>query len=375
MAHDSKNAAGQLDQAAIAASATCTRSGAFALLLSVALFTMIPYWLHRADQIALANYVALRLTLQGAVETLDGSVNWKIYRGSNPEAESMTIAELLKVHLHGTPQPATSLTGQKEPQVSGGGTAVPRGAPAPPTNLQAFTDAVIDEMPGIADLLVKLDDSQLLTRSRNASLFYNYSIYRWAIKRHILLMRNFGTSPGGVVWKRTADLNPPDNFVPSWGRDPLLTNLTIKDVRELAPFELPQLSDTTGIGGRDEKEIDISPGSLPRTLFAATVCAECLLLFVIIYFGAFAREAILSKSFPVAGTLFSAFARSGGTLLVFGVVLCVPVVGSLGILLVARKWEFLLLTVMISSAVYWVFRVLQHKPYFRGVGRRVHGNS
>jgi len=170
------------------------------------------------------------------------------------------------------------------------------------------------------------------------------------------------------VWQAQPDPNAPDNFVPSWGKEPVLNNLTMEGVRELASFELPQLSDTTSIGIGGEKEIDISPGSLPRTLFAATLCAECLLLFVTIYFGAFAREAASSQSFPVAGTLFSAFAKAGGTLFVFGIALCVPVIASLGILLVSRKWEFLLLTMLTGSAVYWIFRVLQQKHYFGDFG-------
>ncbi len=90
---------------------------------------MIPYWLHRAEQVALLNYVALRLSLEGAVETLDGSVNWKTYRASNPEAESMTIAQLLKVEVHGAPLPTRTLPGQKEPHANGGGATIPRGAP------------------------------------------------------------------------------------------------------------------------------------------------------------------------------------------------------------------------------------------------------
>src|ERR1700740_2160420 len=99
------NPSRQLDEAAVAASSSCTRTGAFGLVLSLALFTMIPYWVHRAEQIALVNYVTLRLSLVGAVETLDGNVNWKTYRASNPDAESMTIAKLLKVQVRGTPLP------------------------------------------------------------------------------------------------------------------------------------------------------------------------------------------------------------------------------------------------------------------------------
>jgi hypothetical protein len=358
-----KNPSEQLDEAAVAASATCTRSGAFALLLSLALFTMIPYWLHRGEQVALLNYVTLRESLAGTVELLDGSVNWKTYRASNPEAESMTIAELLKVQVEGAP------VGKSGPQQVSGAATVPQGAPAlkpaPPSNVQLSIVSTIDELPFIADALVKLDDSQLLTKSRNVSIFYNNSIYRWAIKRQALLLHHAGAASGGVVWQAPPDPNQPPNFVPSWGKDLLLNNLTISDVRELATFELPPLSDTTSIGA-GEREIDVSPGSLPRTLFAATLSAESLLLFVVIFFGAFAREVACAKSFPVAGTVFSAFAKSRGTLLVFGLTLCMPVIASVGILLTSQRWEFMLLAALIGYAVFWVFLVLQRKHYFWG---------
>lgn len=357
-----KNPSEQLDEAAVAASATCTRSGTFALLLSLALFTMIPYWLHKGEQVALVNYVTLRLSLAGSVELLDGSVNWKTYQASNPEAESMTIAELLKVQVKGAP------VGKSPPQQVSRNATVPQGAPgwkpAPPVNLQISMASTIDELPSISDALIKLDDSQLLTKSRNVSIFYNYSIYRWAIKRQALLLRHAGASSGGVVVQAPPDPNQPPNFVPSWGKDLLLNNLTISDVRELATFELPRVSDTTSIGAGGEREIDVSPGSLPRTLFAATLSTESLLLFVIIFFGAFAREAACAKSFPVAGTVFSAFAKSGGTLIVFGLVLCAPVIASVGVLLASRRWEFVLLAALIGCAVYWVFLILQQKHYF-----------
>lgn len=358
----------QSDEAAIAASATCTRAGAFCLVLSLALFTMIPYWVHRGEQISLVNYVTLRLSLAGAIETLDGSVNWKTYRASNPEAESMTIAQLLKVQVHGGPMSPPYAIVQKAPEANQGVAKIPPGAPAPPTNVQVSTSSTIYEIGVIGDLLSKLDDSRLLTESRNVSIFYNYSIFRWAIKRQNLLSRNIGASSGGVVFEAAPDPNAPNNYVSSWGKDLVLNNLTVKDARELASFELPQLSDTTSIGVTGEREIDISPGSLPRTLFSATLCAESLLLFLIVYFGVFVREAASSESFPVPGTVFSAFARSGWTLVVFGIALCVPVIASLGILLISRKWEFLLLAVLISCAVCWNFLVLQEKHYFGNFG-------
>ena len=46
------------------------------------------------------------------------------------------------------------------------------------------------EVRQIADYLIELNNSDLLTRSRNASDFFNLSIYRWVLKRDNLIAQN-----------------------------------------------------------------------------------------------------------------------------------------------------------------------------------------
>ena len=352
-----RNDSADRDEVAVAASTECTRSGALALLLSSALFTMVPYWQHRAEQVALVKYVALRLSLAGATETLDGSVNWQTYKSSNPSAESETIAHLLKVKVTGKPV-GTTTTAPARAEASA------PGVPNPPTGVKVSIASGIDEMPVIADLLVRLDDSNLLTKSRQVSIFYNYSIFRWAIKRRNLLVPRLGATSGGVLWEGVPDPNAPANFVPSYGSELLLNNLTVRDVRALASFELPLVSDTTSIGLSGEREIEITPGSLPRTLYLGTLCAEGFLLFLIIYFGAFTREAASGESFPVRGTLFGAFAGSTATRVVFAFALFVPALSSWTVLWLSRRWPFAVSAGLITLSVFAIFHVLQRKRYF-----------
>jgi hypothetical protein len=56
-----------------AASAACTKSGTFALLLSGVLFVLLTSWMHRPSEIELARYLAYRYDLAQILERLDGN--------------------------------------------------------------------------------------------------------------------------------------------------------------------------------------------------------------------------------------------------------------------------------------------------------------
>jgi hypothetical protein len=77
-----------------ASSDACTRSGAFALLLSVVLLLLIPYWLDRPKRKALGEYLTNRLNLIIYLEKLDDDPVWQMYKDSHPTAESTSIAQL-----------------------------------------------------------------------------------------------------------------------------------------------------------------------------------------------------------------------------------------------------------------------------------------
>jgi hypothetical protein len=153
-----------------------------------------------------------------------------------------------------------------------------------------------------------------------------------------------------------------------------LEKLTISDVRQLAGFEMPEISNSVKLGKSGDTDVDLTPGSLPRNLYMATLSAQLLLFFVIMYFGAFSGEAISSGGFPITGTLFSAFAQSFWTLLVFFIALWVPVLSSLVVLAAAwqtttlsRRLPLILCSVLTGLAVFSVQATLQRKDYFHAL--------
>jgi hypothetical protein len=218
------------------------------------------------------------------------------------------------------------------------------------------------------DLLSKLNEPELLTRSREAERFFDFSIARWANKRNDLVYRN------AILHSCiNRELEVPhkglksDYFVPALESEALLKCLTLHDLRELAHLELPTIASPVQSG---ERETEIIPGSLPRDPYMASVLAQVLLLFVIVYFAAFAREAVLSTAFPAQGTLFGALSKSRWTLLVFLFALWSPLVASLVVTVTSRKWPIVVLSVLIFCAVLSLQRVLMQKSYFRALDPR-----
>jgi hypothetical protein len=192
-----------------AASDSCTRSGTFALLLSLALISLLPYWLQEREEIALGRYLALRLNLASAIETLDDDSQWQQYKTSQEQAESISIEQLLKVRVEvpkreaNTPKPQSTpsmTTEDKIPQdaTSGLTKPAPPAAPNPPMNLRM--SMAIGAIHQIAGLLKELNNSELLTSSRKASEFYNYSIYRWALKRTMVMKRTMLATQPNIVF-------------------------------------------------------------------------------------------------------------------------------------------------------------------------------
>ncbi len=348
-----------------AASDSCARSGAFALLLSLALVSMIPYWLQVKEDIAVSRYLFLRLSLVTAVDLLNEAVTWQKYKTSEEAAESIPMAQLLEVRVETPLSEPNTNTVQPKPAATAKEKTQRAVAPAlsPPT-LRLSSE--IYEIHQIADFLAELDDSDLLTTSRAVSDSLNYSIHRWVLKRHSLIVRNMAANtPHMVLLPPRKEAQQPDNFVPTVGRKDLFKNLTLRDVQELAQFELPKVPGITLREGRGGKQIDITPGSLPRNLYMASVSAQLLLFFVIVYFNAFAHEAALSAAFPVPGTLFSAFSRSYWTLLVYFLGLWSPFLASLSMAVTSRKWPLIGLSVLIGFAILTVYVVFHRKSYFK----------
>jgi len=354
----------------IAASDACTRSGAFALLLTATLFLLIPFWAQRRDDLALTGYLTYRFQLVSNLELLDENPIWMTYKSSHNAAESMSVSELLreKVDVQTGVVQATQLPrGALKKKAEGY-----KGLPSPPTGLRVSIqsdnprlDVIISP---IAAELSTLNDSALLTRSRQVSNYFTFSIGRWAHKRAHLMYEN-----ALALRCKTAEIEiaakppTPDNFVPPVNRDALLDCLSLQNVRELANFELPTFAPPMQLqANRVQRDIEISPNILPRDLFLATVVGQLLLFFVIMHFGAFGREAVASETFPTQGTLFGAFSRSRWSLLILFLAIWSPVFASLGVTIAAtpHRWPLLLCNLLIGCAVLFAYSAFHHKAYF-----------
>lgn len=96
----------------------------------------------------------------------------------------------------------------------------------------------------------------------------------------------------------------------------------------------------------------------------ASIVSEVFLFFVVTYFGAFAKEAILSERFPVQGTLFGAFSRSRWTVFVMFIALCTPFLASMAVAIESRSCLLLGGSILIAVAVCWILVILRHKSYW-----------
>ncbi|MGP0021299.1 MAG: hypothetical protein ACLPHP_22205 [Candidatus Sulfotelmatobacter sp.] len=365
-----------------AASAACIRSGAFALLLSLALVLLIPIWREEPRYAALRVYVAGRFNLALAVDSLDDSESWKKYKSSDEGAESLSIAQLREgiwVTASSTkvePQSKVVAVAPKNIQSSGAPGSHP--AIAPPTGLSASYAMGVPEADRIADSLQTLNDSDILTRTRQVSNYFNFSVARWANKRGALayknVLRGLGTPCSPKELEVPLKAEKPQLFVPALTSEVLLNCLNVGDVQELAHFELPTVSNPMELGGRVGPMIEMAPGSLPgRTidLEAATFTVQGLLFFVVMYFGAFVRDAVTSSVFPVSGTLFGAFSKSRSTLIVLFLALWTPLAISVVVASISRRWIFAVWALFIGLAVLSVHRVLARKSYFRRLDPRL----
>jgi hypothetical protein len=375
----------------ISASEACTRSGVFALLLSVLCFLLIPYWGSRENEIALKKYVAYRWDLVTTAETIAETPTWRIYKVSHPGAESMSIEQLLEVKVEPSPIEARApkaeprllkeRRNESHPQPTKEKVQEPAAAPArpnppkdvrvtmAPTDLRVSMLRPIDYMARIAELLSLLNDSDTLSRGRRVSRFFDVSIVRWASKRSNLM---YGNAFSGLCIPKTEleildqskKSSYGDAYVSKLDDQLVRSCLDFQDVQDLAHFELPSLTNPTPLGSRDWTQIELSPGALPRDPYMATVVVEILMFFALIHFGAYAREAVLSPTFPAAGTLFSAFSRPPLTLLVLLFALWCPLLASLGVVATSREWPLWICTALIFHSVLSIHLVLQGKSYF-----------
>jgi hypothetical protein len=354
-----------------AASKACTQSGTLALLLSVAVLVLIPRWLERPREVALGKYIAYRINLAAELDTLDANPAWQDYRSSQESADLMSIAQLLDLEVPLSDSSKITPSSPQAPSVAASPKPrklQPDWRPSPPQIVGVMVTQKLVEMPLIADFLNKLNDPQLLTNSMRQSNYFTFSIVRWGDKRNGMMYRNMLKHVCTVnqleVPTIAAGKKTPDYFAPLLDKDALLKCLTLRDVHDLATFELPTFGNPLQLEGQIQQQIDIKPGTLTGDLFTASIVAQLLLFFTIVYFGAFTNVALSSADFPASGTLFDAFARSRWTLLAMFLALWMPALAAITMSLVSRQWSLMICSVLVLIAVLSINVALSRRLYF-----------
>jgi hypothetical protein len=373
MAVDPPDGSLKLDEVNKVASEACTRAGAFALLVSVLLFVLCVSLQERKADEALAGYVGRRLNLAMFVEELQKNQIWQNYAASHHDADQKPLAQLLGARVEMTP---TSLkTGLRKPDETPSRSIEPHSpnsskkGPAPPTILSVTTEPLhisdLGEMSQIVQFWRELNDSDLLTRSRETSNYFSFSITKWANRRNALLYSN-----SLDLLCTVSEIEVPRRFfksaryVPQLNDDALMNCTTLRNLTELAQYEMPQMSSPSQLGTKIGRDVDLSPGSLPKDPYAASLVAEGLLFFVLVYFSAFVREAASTESFPAWGTLFGAFSRTRWMLVVFLVALWMPFLACCAVAFISGKILLGLAVTPVLFATFSAHRTLEEKSYF-----------
>jgi hypothetical protein len=354
-----------------ATSDACTRSGTFILLLAVLLLLLAAFWTKREKTEALASYVNGRNNLALYVDILENDEIWQRYKGVHPDADSMPLAQLLNERA--VISKSSSTISSNAPKPDSASSAKPedsksnRHVPNPPQNLTATFAASLElyEVPHIVEFLGDLNNGGVLSRARQVSNFFDYSIVKWVNRRGVFMYANAVTgvcTTSVLEVPERADRSP--YFVPRIDSQAMLNCLTLRDVRELAKFEAPVMSNPIQLGERIAPEVDLTPGSLPRDPLMASIVTQVLLLFVLGYFAGFAGEAASLDAFPAKGTLFGAFHRTRWALLIFGLALWTPTISAIAMTIASGKWGLVPCLFPIVFITFAIQRTLNRKSYF-----------
>jgi hypothetical protein len=337
-----------------ASSTACGRAGTFALLIALALAAMCPEWIRLRELAALAEYMTWRVRLVLAIEYLDADETWKNYLEVSPNAEQLTLGELLaaRVEVSSSNSPVLSAPPVSPNTFAPSTSAVSALRLSPPTNLRISTNIAAVEY--IAEPLKKLNDASLLARSQKASNLAAISIARWITKRDQLQRRKDAVT---IVGTPTPRAHPPATRedAPNDPRSSSEVNETVGRlrmtyIRTLSAYLAPVYDDPLRVAELRSIPVDFAPGALPKSLFWATVSAQLLLGFVVAYFTLFFREARQSSSFPSPGTLFGVFSRSRTAQIVFLSAVVAPALASVAVAAFARGWYVAATTAMVVVA-------------------------
>jgi hypothetical protein len=365
----------KIDEIDKIASEACTRSGAFALLVSVLLLVLCVSLQGRKADRALADYVAARQNLAMFAEELQKDQIWQQYAESHTDADQKPLAQLIhtKVDMSRT----SANTGLQNPAGTPSRSIEPHSpnssdrAPLPPSGLTVSMSAELGELSEMSHIVQswrELNDLNLLTRSSETSNYFSFSIAKWANRRANLMYDHVRSGTCMVSeFEMPPRLFKSEHDVRDLSDEALMNCVTMRDLRELAQFELPQLSVPAQLGTKIGRDVDLSPGSLPKDPYAASLVAEALLFFALVYFSAFVREAVSSDSFPARGTLFGAFSRTRGVLAVFFVALWAPFLSCCAVGFTSGQLLLGLAALPVLVATFSAHQTLAGKSFFESI--------
>lgn len=209
----------------IRCSNSCTRAGITALVLgAVALSMLQPLTKTRALD-ALLQYVSLRGSLKNELDRLEIDPAWKSLKASDfgdKASKDWNLAQLLdyKVKLSFAPSsvPESQEETKRKSAVSPGPA---KGPPAAPTGLSVTVERRLEPIHVVGDVLTRLGDGALLSRARNYSYRYDWSIYRWASLLYQLLVDS-KSKEGVVMVPIPLRQKKQGSSVPNYSHDELL---------------------------------------------------------------------------------------------------------------------------------------------------------
>jgi hypothetical protein len=396
MSANSKRVSAKEKEVDEATSTACTRSGTLAMTLSVALLCLIPYWQHRPTAEALAGYFTSRFLLDMNLGQLNQNPAWQYYKESRKDADLISISRLPKNFTYPPPQwkpqsdtPPSSTPeigpvhaiSQKSASFQRVASAVQKlrlthriaaqlppssspNAPPPPTGLTASVVGPLSELDEIAVLSKQLKDSKQLINASHYSNYYLISISRWIQKKRMLAWND---QLQGRCPIKPIDLPAREGSPSEPDPEVMFDCLTIRDWTQLAAYEMPSAgsAEQNQIGDGIGKPVDINVGSLPRRGDLASYVAGAMLIFTLLYFGAFLREAIHSTHFPAEATLFSTFSRTPFANLAMLLALIFPLLSTVTLAIVSKRWFLYLEAVLLGLITIWAFLGFQQKSYFK----------
>ncbi len=305
---------------------SCTRAGLTALLLSAIAISMLQPLTQGRALIALGKYISSRFNLESYLNELDVDPCWKQFKAKSPnhDPEKSNLSLPLKYECESGPTsflvPSTAFSLFASSWQSN--VFAQDAPPAPPTNIKALQSIFL--IYEIANTLTELGDGKLLALARSYSFRYDNSIYKWSDFRYRLIAQN--KHKGDIpIYIKTKDYG--EYYVGTYERDELINYLTLENIRELSKYEMPNMSEVEGLSNKSGR-FNLPWNMVSLDASSAAIFVEFALLFALIYFWLYQREAKISPYFPLGGTLFAVFRRTNVSRVVFKILVAIPPIAA-----------------------------------------------